>query len=203
MITLSVQNLGKHFGYRWIFRDVNLSVTGGVLGIAGLNGSGKSTLIRCLAGLYAPDSGSVTWQEGQATLNREAFRRQSGFAAPYIHHYAELTCLENLQFLMDSRGKPAEEGVLLGALDQLGIGAKAHAAYKSLSSGQQQRIKLTAATLHNPDILMLDEPGTNLDQNGMAYVSGLVSARRHQALTIIASNDTRELDLCDTIFTIA
>jgi len=82
MTELSVTSLGKHFGYRWIFRNISFGTTGGIVGIAGTNGSGKSTLMRCLAGLYKQDTGTVQWLIGGVTADRAALRVDSGYAAP-------------------------------------------------------------------------------------------------------------------------
>lgn len=202
MIILTVSDLGKHFGQRWIFRNICFEQEGGVLGIAGLNGSGKSTLMRCLSGLHAPDTGTVKWSDDGTDFFRADLRAASGYAAPYVQLYGELTCSENLDFILRSRGVKNGEDEVRAMLSRAGIEAKEHALYKSLSSGQQQRCKLIAAILHHPKVLFLDEPGTNLDTRGLDLVTNMVNERRVNGLTIIASNDSRELDLCDTVYTI-
>ncbi|MCC5925007.1 MAG: ABC transporter ATP-binding protein [Bacteroidetes bacterium] len=202
MIKLTVAELGKHFGFRWIFRDVSIAQEGGVLGIAGLNGSGKSTLMRCLASLNAPDRGRVTWYDDAIELKRSMLRDVSGYAAPYVQLYGELTCAENLDFILTSRGLENNSERITSFMQRAGISAKQHALYKSLSSGQQQRCKLIASMIHKPRILFLDEPGTNLDTPGIQFIRELVDERRTADFTVIASNDSRELDLCDSVFTI-
>jgi len=88
-------------------------------------------------------------------------------------------------------------------LDRAGIIAKADTPFKAMSSGQQQRLKLISAILHQPRILFLDEPGTNLDERGHAYVRSIIAERSNSGqLTLLASNDIRELDLCQQIVTI-
>ena len=202
MIELTVASLGKHFGLRWIFRDVSIHKQGGVLGIAGLNGSGKSTLMRCLSGLTAADRGEVVWKMDDRTLTRSDLRDSSGYAAPYVQLYTELTCAENLDFILTSRGTENRAATIKSYMNRAGILPKEHALYKSLSSGQQQRCKLIASVIHHPRILFLDEPGSNLDTPGIAFIKELVDERRSADFTIIASNDVRELDLCDVVFTI-
>jgi ABC-type multidrug transport system ATPase subunit len=210
MTELSVTSLGKHFGYRWIFRNISFGTTGGIVGIAGTNGSGKSTLMRCLAGLYKQDTGTVQWLIGGVTADRAALRVDSGYAAPYIRLYGELTARENLEFLYGAR-KSANmnthdtgvQNLITEHLDRAGIIAKADTPFKAMSSGQQQRLKLISAILHQPRILFLDEPGTNLDERGHAYVRSIIAERSNSGqLTLLASNDIRELDLCQQIVTI-
>lgn len=203
MINLTVTNLGKHFGFRWIFRELSFNAASGVVGIAGTNGSGKSTLMRCLAGLYMQDVGEVSWTIDDAPADRSALRENSGYSGPYIQHYGELTCRENLQFLSGARADPQSDDHIRSCLDEAGILFKENAMYKSLSSGQQQRLKIIAANLHRPRILFLDEPGTNLDERGHAFIEQVIEQRRNpNYLTILASNDASELRLCDEVITI-
>lgn len=200
MIKLDVKSVGKHFSGRWIFRDITFEVTGGVYGVGGKNGSGKSTLMRCLSGLHRPDAGSVSWLN---TLNSEeitSLRDISGYAAPYINLYGELSVAEN--FILMEAGRqsmlPEKASELLSAC---GLEEKRDSPYKLLSSGQQQRVKLIAAVQSSPQILFLDEPGTNLDVFGSEFVRQIISGRRESGfLTFLASNDSSELDLCDDVY---
>jgi ABC-type multidrug transport system ATPase subunit len=202
MIKLELQSLGKYFGVRWVFRELNLPPTGGVIGISGSNGSGKSTLLRCLAELLKQDRGKVLWHDESGSSETFDVRNQGGFAAPYIQLYKDLTCCENLDFLKSPLVNPPEMELeqLFTSLD---IGDKLHERYGSLSSGQQQRVKVIAAVAHQPKVLFLDEPGTNLDARGNTFILNQINLRRQQnQLTIIASNQTTELDLCDHVFSV-
>jgi ABC-type multidrug transport system ATPase subunit len=210
MTELNVTTLGKHFGYRWIFRNISFHSTGGIVGIAGTNGSGKSTLLRCLAGLYKQDVGSVKWNFDGQPADRSRLRTESGYAAPYIRLYREMSAMENLKFLAGARlqtksyaGFATVNDLIAEHLDRAGILAKADTPFKALSSGQQQRLKLISAILHRPRILFLDEPGTNLDERGHAYVRSIIAGRNNpDELTLLASNDPRELELCQVVVTI-
>lgn len=199
MVNLKITDLGKYFGYRWVFRDVNLERSGGVIGVAGTNGSGKSTLLRCMSNLVRQDTGTIEWvSEGGEPVKEFDVRMNSGYAAPYIHMYNDLTCRENLQFLLPPLDIAEPDLDIL--FDEAGISGKIDAPFRSLSSGQQQRVKLIGAIMHHPGVLFLDEPGTNLDHQGFDYVQRIVESRRSgQMLTIIASNNSTELDLCNTI----
>ncbi len=180
------------------FASEEMNENGVVFGIAGRNGSGKSTLMRCLSGLNRADVGSVEWFQDGLLLDREKLRENSGYAAPYNQLYGDLTCEENLVLL-----RTREDQGLLNTnelMDLVDLSDKRDSFYKSLSSGQQQRMKILAAIQSDPAILFLDEPTTNLDARGRGIVDGLVEERREMGqITIIASNDQFDLDMCDEI----
>lgn len=200
MITLHVTALGKHFGFRWIFRDLSFSSSASVLGIAGTNGSGKSTLVRCLASLYRPNAGEIVWTRSETMVSRENLRQISGYAAPYIQLYGGLSCMENLRLLQHARGGNTSELIAAGWMDRAGLQGRGEDDYRALSSGQQQRMKLIASVQHDPQILFLDEPGSNLDAHGNDFIRSILKERRaRDQCTIVASNDPSELDLCDEV----
>lgn len=201
---LEIVQLGKYFGHRWVFREVDFGPTGGIVGIAGANGSGKSTLMRCLAGLLRQDYGDIRWIQDPGDPADFEMRRDSGYAAPYIQMYKDLTCRENLEFLKAPYTAVSGNALNYDALFvELGIGEKIDVLYKSLSSGQQQRVKIIASVLNDPTVLFLDEPGTNLDIHGVEFIKQLVQDRKNSnRLTIIASNDPVELEWCESILNI-
>lgn len=199
MIHLQATSLSKFFGRKEVFSGLSFSYETTVLGISGANGSGKSTLLKCLTGLMKPSSGTVNWKVRDADLTLKTLKRHLGFAAPYIQLYEELTAEENLKFLTNlQNGRPAEPVESL--LNRFEVKELASRTYGTLSTGQQQRIKLAAAILHSPEILILDEPGSNLDASGQSAVKHLVAEYRdNQKMVLLASNQGSELDLCDEI----
>ncbi|HYW34059.1 MAG TPA: ATP-binding cassette domain-containing protein [Balneolaceae bacterium] len=201
--TLHVQRLSKHFGTKSVFNDISLKHTEGVLGIAGSNGSGKSTLLRCLAGLDRPTSGTVEWFQDNEPIDKESLKKNIGYAAPYINLYRELSCAENLNFLLELRGAKGQLAAAHEALKKTGIGDLSDQLFVNLSTGQQQRLRLAAALVPNPDILFLDEPGSNLDKKGRELIEELVNDfRETKNLVFIASNIPAELALCDRIYSV-
>jgi ABC-type transport system involved in cytochrome c biogenesis ATPase subunit len=180
------------------FASDEMNANGVVFGIAGRNGSGKSTLMRCLAGLNRADAGSVEWFQDGVLLDRQKLRDISGYAALYNQLYGDLTCEENLVLL-----RTREDQGLLNTnelMSMVDLFDKRDTFYKSLSSGQQQRMKILAAIQSDPTILFLDEPTTNLDARGKGILDGLVEERREMGqITIIASNEQFDLDMCDEI----
>lgn len=199
MIRLSVNKLTKIYGNHVVFKDLSFRFETGVLGISGSNGAGKSTLLQCLAGLLKPTSGSIDWSDSGTFIKHDELKNLLGFAAPYVQLYEELTALENLNFLNDLH--PAKKTSTPASLIQsFNANEFQNSFYGELSTGQQQRVKLAAACIHQPRILCLDEPGSNLDEKGISLIDSLVENLRNANKTvIIASNQTRELDLCDSI----
>lgn len=202
MITLNVSKLFKSFKQTDVITDLSFNWQSGICGIAGSNGAGKSTLMQILLGLIKPSAGNVSWNVDGDPVSRNDIRKVAGFAAPYMQLYEELTPFENLQFLRDlhSGSELAEPAALL---NRFKADLFAHSPYGELSTGQQQRVKLAAALIHNPQIICLDEPGSNLDRDGIELIEDLVSeARSSNKMVIIASNNSTELAMCDDVISL-
>ncbi|WP_445665105.1 ABC transporter ATP-binding protein [Fodinibius sp. AD559] len=203
MITLSVKQLKKSFGPNIIFSDVSFDHQASALGIAGSNGSGKSTFLKCLGGLLPPSSGDVAWKDNGTTLNKTAFKQKLGYAAPYINLYNELSCRENLEFISKMRHQSDSVKTIDLWISRVGLRHAINQPFGKLSTGQQQRLRLASALFYDPDILLLDEPGSNLDKEGRDLITEIVTAfDAPEKLIIIASNNPNELDLCERIFSI-
>ena len=201
---LVADGLSRSFGTRKIIGPLSFSVESGrVLGIAGENGSGKTTLLKVLAGLIRPS-------EGHARIFLEGEEAESGYAprdapwcigwvAPDLALYGELTAEENLDFLQRVRGLAPVPDRARALLEGVGLPLDSHSKKPLgvLSTGQRQRVKLAYATLHEPGVLLLDEPGANLDEAGRAIVQKVVAEQRGRGIAVIASNDVRDLALAD------
>ncbi len=203
MISLHVEQLSKYFGKNLVWQNISFDHERGVLGIEGPNGSGKSTLLKCLTGLLSPSSGTVSWQNCGQELTIEAVKHHIGYAAPYISLYRELSIIENLEFLSKLRKIEIKGGILQQLLKRVELDHTSDKPYGNLSTGQQQRARLAAALFTDPPVLMLDEPGSNLDEQGRSLISDIVArARDEKKLVVLASNNPDELDLCDRIFSV-
>jgi ABC-type multidrug transport system ATPase subunit len=203
MITLSVKKLKKSFGPNIVFSDVSFDHQSTALGIAGSNGSGKSTFLKCLGRLLAPTSGDIAWEDNGTDINKTALKQKLGYAAPYINLYNELSCRENLQFISKMRHQTDSVQTIDLWISKVGLKHALDQPFGKLSTGQQQRLRLASALFYDPDILLLDEPGSNLDESGRTLISEIVQAfDTPEKLLIIASNNPDELDLCDRIFSI-
>jgi heme exporter protein A len=163
--------LSRRFGRLSVLSKVSGEVADGeVLLVTGTNGSGKSTLLRCLAGLLAPDRGTIESREGGETLDATERRRRVGFVAPDLAFYEELSAAENLTFFGRLRGVPPSRGAELLAR----VGLPGDRLAGALSSGMRQRLRWCWALLHRPRLLLLDEPFQNLDAPGEAVTRELL-----------------------------
>ncbi|MCA1802291.1 MAG: ATP-binding cassette domain-containing protein [Rhodothermaceae bacterium] len=198
MQKIEISNLSKRFGNKLLFRSINAVFTSGVHGIAGPNGSGKSTLLKCIIGLQKPGSGRVDVSVNGETLSPGERLIKVGFSGPYINLYSELTVLENLQFLSRLLDKPSVTASDM--LDRLAISDIGDQLVGSLSSGQQQRVRIASALIKDSPILFLDEPGSNLDRDGNDMIASVLDdSRAANRLVLLATNQQTELDLCDEI----
>ncbi|MER3496821.1 MAG: ABC transporter ATP-binding protein, partial [Armatimonadota bacterium] len=142
---LHAEGIGRRFGTRWLFRHLDLDLgAGDVLVVTGPNGSGKSTLLRILAGLDGPSEGHLTRP------------KTVGYAGLDLALYPQLTPREHLEWAAEHRNRPARQADAYG----LPPGERA----EGLSSGQRSRLRLALAESHEPDLLLLDEPGVALDE---------------------------------------
>jgi len=204
MPILKVTSLSKRFGSRLVLDRLSFIADKEIIGIAGKNGSGKTTLMRCLAGLLQPGKGTIEWSFDDTIADRTKIRMHSGLAGPWIQLYREMSCFENLMFLGKLHQIEALSDRVDACLERVGMIQLRSQAYGSLSSGQQQRMKLASAIIHDPIALLLDEPGSNLDDSGVQIVHNLIHYwRKQQRLLILASNDPNELALCDRIISVS
>lgn len=201
-IELKVFHLSKRYQKQVVFSNLNFIRESGVWGIGGSNGSGKSTLLKCLSYLLKPSQGQVYWYKEQKQVESKQLRGILGYVAPYINLYAELSCHENLKLLGYLREVDNLENRISSLLSDLGAAELQHKSFGRLSTGQQQRIKIAAALLHDPPVIILDEPGSNLDQSGQNYISQLIDEvhAKKDRLILLASNQQQELQQCEGIF---
>ncbi|MGM0505952.1 MAG: ABC transporter ATP-binding protein [Bacteroidota bacterium] len=198
MIEMQVHQLSHRYVEQTVLKSLAFSWSGEVLGISGSNGSGKSTLIRILGGLLTPTRGSVHWTIGEIDGSPSQLRRRMGFAAPYLELYEGLTVRENLRFLCDLRRITPSDRELDLLLEQVQATPFAERLYGELSTGQRQRAKIGSALLHQPAVLCLDEPGSNLDAGGRQRIAEIIGQLRSPDRTIlVATNQSDELALCD------
>jgi heme exporter protein A len=195
LISLKLTNLGHEFENRVVFSGLNLDFAGPSLAVTGPNGSGKTTLLKVLAGLLSPTSGLAEVLIDGSALTRNCLRSAAGLAGPDIHLYPELTPRENLRFLGRARGLTEAESRVAAVLERVGLDARADDPTGELSSGLRQRACLAAALLHGPSILLLDEPSTNMDEQGIETVRAIIGDQAQSGMVVLATNDPREASL--------
>jgi len=161
---IDVERLNKHFGDKHVVKDVSLRVQRGeIFGFLGPNGSGKTTCIRMLCGLLTPDSGSGRCLGADIVKESARIKRQVGYMTQKFSYWDDLTIRENLDFvarlyLMRNRGDAVDR-----TLEDLGLTQRANQPAGTLSGGWKQRLALAACLLHEPQLLLLDEPTAGVD----------------------------------------
>jgi len=200
MISLEVKNLAKSFGFRIVFEGVNFSLKEEEsLVITGKNGSGKSTLLKILAGLLRPSKGEININLNGQNKKKTERRKLLGFVAPDLSLYDELTALENLEFLSKVQGLEWRKKELIKNLEKIGLKGRGEDLVSSYSSGMKQRLKYLFALLNEPKILLLDEPGSNLDEPGLFLLDDIIVEQKKRGILVLATNDRREIKYGDKI----
>ncbi len=163
-LVIDVRDLNKHFGDKHVVRNVSLQVRRGeIFGFLGPNGSGKTTTIRMVCGLLTPDSGSGTCL-GRDILRESAWiKRQAGYMTQKFSYWDDLTIRENLDFTARMYGMGHRRKIVENALAELGLAERAEQLTGALSGGWKQRLALAACMLHEPKLLLLDEPTAGVD----------------------------------------
>ncbi|MFZ1728843.1 MAG: ABC transporter ATP-binding protein [Bacteroidota bacterium] len=192
------EQISKKFNRRSIFKDVSFTVEPGeVFGITGRNGSGKSTLLRIVGGLLSPSGGSMHFSNGDTDVSLEDLHRHIGYVAPYLTLYEEFSAEENIALYSRIRGLKYSASDAQELLERVGLPVDRKDPIRAFSSGMKQRMRLVFAILHKPPLLLLDEPISNLDAQGMATVYALVAEFRARGTVIIATNDAEDIAQCD------
>lgn len=169
-----VSGLGKRFGIRWVLRGVSLDVQRGeAVGLLGPNGSGKSTVLRVLGTLLSPNAGTGTVNGLDIVRDASSVRRQVGYLAHVPGVYDDLTARENLRFAADMLGLPYAAAD--GSLERVGLAYAADDRVRGFSAGMQRRLALARLILRNPRILLLDEPYSNLDGEGINLMNSVIT----------------------------
>lgn len=195
---LTLTGVCKEFNRRSIFRDVSFSLGGGdSIAITGSNGSGKSTLVKIICGLLSPTRGTFAYTLEGKTIEHDNVRNHIGLVSPYLQLYDEFTGWENLELLSQIRSDHVlEKGRIEEVLNDVGLWERRKDFLRTYSSGMRQRLKYAFALVHKPDILVLDEPTSNLDSDGIAMVERRVMEQKKDSILIVATNDADESTWC-------
>jgi len=195
-MNIKLTNLGKRYNREWIFR--NLSFQFGInkhYAITGPNGSGKSTLLQIIAGSAMYNEGEITYHHLDKTIEPEKIFKKISFAAPYLDLVEEMTLYEFLSF----HGKMKNWIDLFDTkkiVFLLDLEKSAHKQLRYFSSGMKQRVKLAQAIFSDVPVVLLDEPTTNLDEEGIQLYKTLIENYCENRLVIISSNDKEEYSFC-------
>ena len=197
MMKIKLYEVGKRFNREWILRNLNLEfTTGRNYAITGPNGSGKSTLLQIIAGATTLSEGEVQYFFLNRQLPVEKIFTHISIAAPYMELVEEMTLVEFLNF--HSRLKPWLPGMITTQIIAfLKLEGAAHKQIRYFSSGMKQMVKLAQAVFSNVPLVLLDEPSTNLDAEGIILYKNLIKNFCANRLVIVSSNDLDEYDFCE------
>lgn len=202
-MNISLQNTGKRFNREWIFRNLNYEfLQGKSYAITGSNGSGKSTLLQIIAGAALHSEGEIKYEQqasNKTQLATENSYKQISIAAPYLDLIEEMTGNEFLDFHTSFKmlTKPFSK-----ILMEVGLQKAGDKQIRYYSSGMKQRLKLAQAFFSNTSALLLDEPTTNLDEDGIAIYKKLWQENTLNRLVIVSSNDKTEYQHCSNVIKI-
>jgi heme exporter protein A len=203
---LQVKGLVKSFGHTHVLREVSLEVgKGRFLTVVGPNGAGKTTLLRILATLLKPTRGLVDFDGLDLVARSAEVRRHIGYVSHQSLTYSKLTVEENLTFYGKLYDVPAVNERVEMLLNLVGLAGRRYDSARTLSRGMHQRLSIARAIVHQPSLLLLDEPYTGLDQQAAEMLRNLLQTITAEARTVVMTthNLQRALDLCDTVAILA
>ncbi|MEY3956983.1 MAG: hypothetical protein RLZ73_1438 [Bacteroidota bacterium] len=195
---IEVRNLSKRFGSFQAVHDVSFSVfKGDVFGFLGPNGAGKSTSIRCLNSLIKPDSGTVELFGESIATHRESILGRVGSIIEKPDFYKYLSAYRNLEIFSRISGKPSSKREIYKMLDFVGLGGREKDKFAGFSHGMKQRLGIAQTLLHNPDLIILDEPTTGLDPQGIIDIRNLILRLRNEQnkTVLLSSHNLAEIEL--------
>ena len=192
---INLNKVGRRFNKEWIFKNIDFNFTAdNKYAVLGPNGSGKSTLLSVLLGSLTPSEGEINYYNPNE-IRVENIYQYISFAAPYLDLVEEFTLQETINFHFQF--KAYAEGLNASSvLELLGLEKSQDKALKHFSSGMKQRTKLALACCTNTPILILDEPTSNLDTQGIDWYLNLVNEYTANKMLIIGSNQEHEYSFC-------
>ncbi len=196
---IDLTNVGKRYNRDWIFRNLNLTLDiDKRYAITGPNGSGKSTLLQIIAGSTLYNEGNIKYSILSKEISPDKVYKKFSFSAPYLDLIEEMTLIEFFNFHDKMKGwissLDTKEIIIL-----LGLEKSAHKQIRNFSSGMKQRVKLAQAIFSNVEVILLDEPATNLDEEGIHLYNFLIKKYCKKRLLIVSSNDKKEYSFCEEL----
>lgn len=200
---INLEHIGRRFNREWIFRDVNyVFETGTSYAILGANGAGKSTILQLISGSLSSSEGVISYSKEGVLLNPELVFKHLAMAAPYLELIEEFTLNELID--LHFQFKKYRSGLdRLQLIELMGFKRSEFKAIKHFSSGMKQRVKLALAFCSDTEMILLDEPASNLDQQGLEWYLSLVKEFSADRMLIICSNQIQEYSFCKNQLNIA
>ena len=198
-----LSDAGKRYNREWIFRHFTYEFcNANAYAITGNNGSGKSTLLQVVAGAVQHSEGKIEMHTANKTIAEENHHQHLSIAAPYLELPEEMTLVEFLQFHQNF--KPFLSSLSINdIIFMLSLDKATNKQIRNFSSGMKQRVKLAQAILSDVPVVLLDEPCTNLDKDGISLYHRLINDYCTDRLVIVSSNDEQEYNFCNYKISIA
>jgi ABC-type multidrug transport system ATPase subunit len=194
---LKLDSITKFFGRRLIFKNISIDYqNNGIFGISGPNGSGKSNLVKIIANIISPSSGKVIHSNDSKEIPAEKLHNYIGFVSPYLVLYDEFTAEENIKFFANIRSVKYNKEKIDYLFSEFLLEERRYDLVKTYSSGMKQRLKFIFALMHSPKLIILDEPTSNLDNEGKEKVYKLINEESKNNIVFIASNEDNDLSIC-------
>ena len=201
-MNIILQNIGKRFNTEWIFRGLSYQFEAGKkYAITGPNGSGKSTLLQIISGASTHNEGKIDFLENEQNIIPEKIYSKISLAAPYLELIEEMTLREFLVFHGKMKGWISDFNIDQ-IIEAIQLPKATHKQIRYFSSGMKQRVKLGQAIFSNTPVILLDEPLTNLDEEGISLYHSLINNYCKDRMVIVSSNDKNEYSFCDEVLNI-
>lgn len=193
---VKLHKVSKKYRFEWILKNISLDFNSqNQYAILGPNGSGKSTFLKIISGHLSPSKGELAYSKNGQKIDIDQIYKEVSIAAPYVELIEEFTLLEALSF--HRKFKPFRTNYNIENLvDLMGLGKSKNKEIKYFSSGMKQRVKLVLAICSNSSLLLLDEPSTNLDQEGINWYLDLIKSNLNDRITIVATNAEIDYQFC-------
>jgi ABC-2 type transport system ATP-binding protein len=203
---ITIKNLAKHYGLQTAVDHIDMQVkTGEVLGFLGPNGAGKTTTMKMVCGLIAPDEGSIEIGGISVQKNPSKVKELIGYLPENNPLYEDMPVLDLLRFTADIQGVPKDRTNerIKKMVEACGLGDEKHKRIGELSKGYRQRVGMAQAMVHDPEVLILDEPTTGLDPNQIVEIRKLIKQIGKEKTVILSTHILPEVEAtCDRILII-
>lgn len=203
MLKIELEQVGKKFNRQWLFRNISYTFSENKsYAIIGNNGSGKSTLLQMIFGYQTISSGKINHHHNTEKIETDKIHEHTSFVSPYLELPEELSLQEMLQFHFKFKNKIDNisfEDIIL----KCGLENNRDKQIRFFSSGMKQRLKLALAFFSDTPLLLLDEPCSNLDVQGISWYQEMINEMKSNKTILVASNQLFEHDFCDAKLNIA
>ena len=199
---INLHQIGKKFNREWVFRNINYEIPASSrIAVLGSNGSGKSTLLQVISGILTPSHGNTEYLVNNSSVPIEEVFQHFSIASPYLELIEEMTLIEMVDYHFSFK-KRLNNLSNTQIISMLGLESSTHKEIRHFSSGMKQRLKLALAILSDVACILLDEPCSNLDKQGIAWYQDLLKNHTQQRTLIICSNQEYEYEICDKFISI-